>query len=144
VETLTFRNSYRRPHTPEVVVWGSGTPRREFLQSDDLAQACLKLMTLDDTAVDTLTRDPEYPPLINIGYGEDLTIAELARLIAELSGYEGKIVFDTTKPDGTPRKLMDSSRMRALRWSPRVSLRDGLRAIIDSVAKQRQISTMSA
>lgn len=124
----------QRSGAPEVQVWGSGTPRREFLHADDLAQACLALMTLEDCLLDPLVRDPIHPPLINIGYGEDLTIRELAELIAEEAGFTGKIVFDSTKPDGTPRKLIDSSRMRALGWAPRISLRDGVREVVRELA----------
>jgi GDP-L-fucose synthase len=120
----------------EVIVWGSGTPRREFLHSDDLAQACLTLMTLPDDKLDSLARSEEHPPLVNIGYGKDVTIAELAQWIAELSGFQGRIGFDETKPDGTPRKLLDSSRMRSLGWAPRISLRDGLQEIIRMIATQ--------
>ena len=133
-----------RDRAAEVIVWGSGTPRREFLHSDDLAQACLTLMTLPDDKLDSLARSEEHPPLVNIGYGKDVTIAELAQWIAELSGFQGKIGFDKTKPDGTPRKLLDSSRMRSLGWAPRISLRDGLQEIIRMIATQPpQSSTFS-
>jgi GDP-L-fucose synthase len=110
----------------EVELWGSGTPRREFLYSDDLADACLHLMDLHPLAFEVLITDPVAPALINVGSGEDLTIAELAAAAAEVTGFQGKIGFDTRRPDGTPRKLLDSSRMRALDWAPQVALRDGL------------------
>ena len=99
----------------EVVIWGTGTPRREFLHVDDLAEACLHLLQLDDP-----------PDLANAGSGEDLPILELAALIAEIVGYEGEIRADPARPDGTPRKLMDSSRLFATGWRPAISLRDGL------------------
>ncbi|WP_066351648.1 GDP-L-fucose synthase [Fervidicola ferrireducens] len=102
---------------PHVVIWGSGTPRREFLHVDDLANACLFLMNNYDSS-----------EIINIGVGEDLTIAELANLIKEIVGYQGEIVFDTTKPDGTPRKLLDVSKIFNLGWRPRIRLEDGIRS----------------
>ena len=100
----------------EIVVWGSGTPRREFLYVDDLADACVFLMERGDAA----------PPLVNIGTGTDLTIAELADLVIEVIGYRGRVSYDRTKPDGTPRKLLDVGRLRALGWRARTSLRDGI------------------
>ena len=101
---------------PQVTVWGTGTPRREFMHVDDLAAGILHLL------------DVENPPdWINLGYGEDVTIRELAQLVKEAVGYEGEIVLDSSKPDGTPRKWMDSSRMNALGWKPRIALREGLK-----------------
>jgi GDP-L-fucose synthase len=100
---------------PEVAIWGSGKPLREFMFSDDLAEACVFLM-----------EKYEGPQLINVGTGEEISIFELAKLIAEVVGYEGKITFDSTKPDGTPRKLMDSSRLHALGYRHKVSLREGI------------------
>jgi len=102
---------------PEVVVWGTGKPRREFLHVDDFAAAVALLMQ---------RYSAEEP--INIGTGEDISIAELAQLVAEVVGFKGRIAFDTSKPDGTPRKLLDVSRLRALGWTPRISLRDGIAA----------------
>ncbi len=99
----------------EVVVWGSGTPRREFLHVDDLADACVFLMERYEAS------EP-----INIGTGTDVSIAELAGMIAEVAGYRGKIIYDRTKPDGTPRKLLDVSRLQSLGWTPRIGLRDGI------------------
>jgi len=100
---------------PEVVVWGTGAPRREFLHVDDLADAALFLMNRyeDETA-------------INVGWGKDISIAELARLIADVVGYAGDIRFDPSKPDGTPRKLLDVSRLSALGWQPSIELRVGI------------------
>jgi GDP-L-fucose synthase len=100
-----------------VDVWGTGTPRREFLHVDDLAEACLFLMLRYDAA-----------GWINIGWGRDLTIAELAKAIAGVAGFKGSIRFDASKPDGTPRKLLDTSRMTALGWVPRIDLDTGLRS----------------
>ena len=101
----------------EVVVWGTGTPRREFLYSDDMADACVYLMTQSDTAFDDLLASfGDRAPLINIGTGEDMTIAELAQAVAKVVGYDGKTVFDTSKPDGTMRKLMDVSFLTQRGW----------------------------
>ena len=101
---------------PSVTLWGTGTPRREFLHVDDLAAACVRLLEVYDD-----------PTPINIGAGEDLTIAELATIVAETVGYPGDIMWDTSRPDGTPRKLLDVDPMRALRWEPTIGLRDGIR-----------------
>jgi GDP-L-fucose synthase len=100
----------------EIVVWGSGAPRREFLYVDDLADACVFLMEQGDAA----------PPLVNIGTGTDLSIAELVDLVMDVVGYRGRVVYDRTKPDGTPRKLLDVGRLSALGWRARTRLRDGI------------------
>lgn len=107
-----------------VTIWGSGKPYREFLYVDDMASASVFVMNLPKPKYDTCTS----PMLshINVGYGSDITIAELAHAVKDAVGYEGEIVFDTTKPDGTPRKLMDSSRIKELGWTPRIGLREGL------------------
>jgi GDP-L-fucose synthase len=105
-------------------VWGTGTPRREFLYSDDLAGACVYLMS-EAGKTESLFNDQE-PPLVNIGCGEDVTIAELAGMVAEAVGFEGDIVFDASKPDGTPQKLLDVSRMNGLGWRPGVALPEGI------------------
>jgi GDP-L-fucose synthase len=110
----------------EVVVWGSGKPLREFMYSDDFADACVYLMTLDDQSYGTLLSE-DHPPLINVGYGSDVTIRELAETVCRVLGFAGKLVFDASKPDGTPRKLMDSSRLRALGWRPKIDLETGIR-----------------
>jgi GDP-L-fucose synthase len=99
----------------EMVVWGTGSPRREFLYVDDLADACVFLMEQGDSDA-----------LLNIGVGEDVSIAELAGVVAEVVGFEGKLVFDTSKPDGTPRKLLDVGRLAALGWRARTPLREGI------------------
>ena len=109
----------------EVVLWGSGTPRREFLYVDDLANALVFLATLDDKRYNALV-DPSQCPLINVGTGTDLTIRELAEAVARIVGYSGKFVQDTTKPDGTMRKVMDVSRIQSLGWKANTSLQDGI------------------
>lgn len=131
----------KRRGDPSMVVWGTGVPRREFLYSDDMADACIRLMELADTQLDSFLNPPpgawSHPPLVNMGCGVDLTIGELAQMIVEVVGFKGKLNFDTTKPDGSPRKLLDISRMRALGWTPRVGLRDGIqttyRAYVESL-----------
>ncbi len=110
----------------QVTLWGSGRPRREFLLSDDMAEACVYLMRLPATGFDRLVA-PAQAPLLNIGAGEDRSIAELAALVAEVLDYRGEFVYDASKPDGTPRKLLDSTRLRDLGWTPRMSLREGLK-----------------
>ena len=108
-----------------VTVWGSGTPRREFLYSDDMADACVYLMNLPDEAFTSLLT-PNTAPLVNIGVGEDLTIRKLAETVKEVVGYTGGIVFDSSKPDGTPRKLMDVSLLRSMGWQACTELKEGL------------------
>ena len=109
----------------QLVVWGTGTPRRELLHSDDLAEACVFLMELDEPKYATLLNATD-PPLINIGTGVDVTIAELAHLAARVVGFTGRLVFDASKPDGTPRKLMDVTRIEALGWKHRIALEQGV------------------
>ncbi|MCX6961335.1 MAG: GDP-L-fucose synthase [Verrucomicrobia bacterium] len=104
----------------EVSVWGSGTPRREFLHVDDLADACFFLLENYDS-----------PEIVNIGCGEDVSIRELAETVCEVLGFEGSLVFDSSKPDGTPRKLMHVGRLLALGWKPRIGLKDGIRDAYD-------------
>ena len=99
----------------KLIVWGTGKPRREFLHVDDLASACLLLL-----------EKYEFPEIINIGCGEDITIRELAELVCEVVGFGGDLVWDTTKPDGTPRKLLDITKIRALSWQPTIPLRQGI------------------
>ena len=100
---------------PEVTVWGSGTPKREFLHSDDLADACLFLM-----------EHYHEPEIVNVGWGRDCTIRELAETIAAVVGYQGNLTWDTSRPDGTPRKVLNTTKLTQLGWSPRISLRSGL------------------
>jgi len=119
----------------QITVWGSGTPRREFLFSDDLAQACVFLMNLSEEKFHSLLSSNE-PPLINIGTGEDLTIRELAELVCRIVGFEGKLVFDPSKPDGTPRKLLDVSRIHALGWQAHTTLEQGIHATANDFANR--------
>ncbi len=125
---LASQSSVLSPQS-SMVVWGTGTPRREFLYSDDLADACVFLMNLSDDAF-SLLLSPESsvlsPPLINIGVGHDATIREIAELVAEVVQFTGRLVFDTSKPDGTPIKLLDVSRLTALGWHAKTGLREGL------------------
>ncbi len=109
-----------------VTIWGTGTPLREFLQVDDLAAACLFLMNLEESRYDALLQDPDAPALINVGSGQEISIRALALLVQDVVGFAGELVFDTEKPDGTPRKLADSSRIHALGWQHTVAMRDGI------------------
>lgn len=112
----------KRDGLEAVTIWGTGTPRREFLHVDDLAEACVYLM-----------KTYNEPGLVNIGVGEDVSILELAQLVARIVGYEGEIRHDLSKPDGTPRKLMDVSKLHALGWRARIELEDGIRAVYAEV-----------
>ena len=110
---------------PAVVVWGTGTPRREFLSSDDLADACVFIM-----------KHYSGDDFLNVGSGKEVAIADFASIVADVVGYRGEIVFDTSRPDGTPRKLLDVSKLSALGWHPKISLRDGLKmAYADFLAR---------
>lgn len=109
----------------EVVVWGTGTPMREFLYSDDMANACLHLLEQPEERLESLFSDV-HPPLVNVGCGTDLTIRDLAELIRQIVGFSGKLVFDTSKPDGTMRKLLDVNKMTQLGWQASTSMRDGI------------------
>ncbi len=108
-----------------VTLWGSGAPRREFMHVDDCAAAIVHLLELDDP-----------PDLVNLGTGSDVTIRELAETIQSVTGYNGQLVFDTSKPDGTPRKLCDTTLLRSLGWSPSISLEEGLRSTYDDLLEQ--------
>jgi GDP-L-fucose synthase len=110
---------------PSVAVWGTGTPRREFLYVGDMAAACVHVMNLSPALWLASTKPMQC--LLNVGYGSDVSIAELARLVADAVGYEGEITFDTSRPDGSPRKLIDSTRLHDLGWTPKVALQQGLR-----------------
>ena len=113
-------------NAPTVVIWGTGTPKREFLFVDDMASAGVHVMQLDKNAYDQHTNPMQSH--INVGFGSDVTIAELAHDVARTTGYQGRLEFDISKPDGTPRKLMDSSRLRTLGWQAKVGLKEGLAA----------------
>ncbi|HRI81827.1 MAG TPA: NAD-dependent epimerase/dehydratase family protein, partial [Opitutaceae bacterium] len=114
-----------------VAAWGTGSPKREFLHVDDLADACAFLLRLENP-----------PDWINIGTGQDVTIKELTELVAEVTGYSGKITWDATKPDGTPRKLMDVSRLTALGWKAKTALRDGVRLTYASYLAEKAAGTL--
>lgn len=116
-------------NAPQVVVWGTGAPRREFLHVDDMADACVYLMENYDSS--------DLGEFVNIGLGEDVTIRELAEMIGDIVGYSGEIVYDTTKPDGMPQKLLDVSRLRELGWRARISLRDGIKQAYDWYANNK-------
>jgi len=112
-------------HSPSVTIWGTGTPKREFLYIDDLADACIFLMENYDRS-----------EIVNIGVGEDMPISELALLIKEITGYQGEIVYDRSKPDGTPRKLLDVSRLHSLGWKAKISLEEGIVRTYDWYVKE--------
>lgn len=118
---------------PEVVVWGTGTPRREFLYVDDMADACVHLM-----------KSYSGREIVNIGTGADIAISEFARLVAEIVGFRGRISYDTSRPDGTPRKLVDVSRLEGLGWRARTELREGLALAYDAFLRQLAASDGSA
>lgn len=121
-----------------VEIWGTGKPKREFLYSDDLADACLHLLNLGDEKFNALVSHQEEAPLINIGCGEDVTIAELVDTVASVVGYKGKITYNTKMPDGTPRKVLDVSELKQLGWAPTISLVQGLRLAYESFKFQNQ------
>lgn len=110
---------------PEVICWGTGSPLREFLYSDDLAEACIFLM-----------QNYSEEQFINVGSGTEISIKELSEMVGRITGYHGKIVWDAAKPDGTPRKLMDSSRLFALGWRPRVNLEEGIRRAYEDFSQK--------
>lgn len=113
---------------PSVTIWGTGTPRREFMSADDAAQACIYVMSLERDRYDSVTQPMQSH--INIGTGQDISIRELAELIAEVVGYSGEILFDVTMPDGTPRKLLDVTMLAHIGWSSQTTLKDGLKSAV--------------
>jgi GDP-L-fucose synthase len=119
---------------PEVLIWGTGTPMREFLYVDDMAAASVFVMELDKKEYDQYTEPMQSH--INAGFGSDLTIKELAEMIGSAVGYQGEINFDTTKPDGAPKKLMSSDRLKNMGWEPKISLDDGLRVAYEDFLKE--------
>lgn len=123
----------KQTNSPKVIIWGSGTPMREFLYVDDMAAASVYVMNLDKETYEQHTQS--MLSHINVGFGSDVTIQELAEIIGQTVGYAGKVVFDASKPDGTPKKLMDSTRLNALGWKANVSLKEGLRLAYDDFLK---------
>ncbi len=117
----------------EVVVWGTGSPRREFLHVDDLASAAVFLMKTYD-----------QPEIVNVGFGDDITIADLAHLVKQIVGFEGELIFDTSKPDGTPRKLLDVTRLHSLGWQSTIALAEGIKStyqwFLDNVESARLVN----
>ena len=129
----------RLANAPSVTVWGSGTPKREFLYSEDMADACVYLMNLpDDKFIPLLGQDRNdgLPPLMNIGVGHDLSIRELAEAVKDVVGFEGTLEFDASKPDGTPRKLMDVGRLNAMGWKATTNMRSGLATAYQDFSSQ--------
>jgi GDP-L-fucose synthase len=127
----------REQGSNSVTLWGTGMPRREFLYSDDMADACLFLLNLPDEQFVPLANSQQEPPLINVGWGQDVTIRELAALIAGVVGFKGTIAFDTSKPDGAPRKLLNVSRLTRLGWKPSVSLHQGVELAYAAFRRER-------
>ena len=119
----------------ELIVWGTGAPRREFLYVDDMADACLFIANLPDPEFRSLLGSESSAPLINVGYGSDLTIRELAELVARIVGFNGRVVFDTSKPDGTPRKWLDSTRILRMGWKPVTNFEEGIRKTYEDFVK---------
>ena len=134
---MCIRDSIRRFHearesgTAQVTAWGSGSPRREFLHVDDLAEACAFLLGRGDP-----------PDWINVGTGTDVTIRELTQMVAEATGYKGRVSWDESMPDGTPRKLLDVSRMSALGWKARIGLREGIAATYRSFLEEKKAGAL--
>ena len=119
----------------ELIVWGTGDPRREFLYVDDMADACLFLANLPEPEFRSLLGSESTAPLINVGYGSDLTIRELAELVARIMGFNGRVEFDSSKPDGTPRKWLDSSRILRMGWKPVTNFEEGIRKTYEDYMK---------
>ena len=139
------------PHPPKVVLWGTGSPRREFLHVDDMADACIFLMNLPDEKLDSFLLADSFASnlkrsarqaqrtfsfLINLGSGQDQTIREIANLVAEIVGYKGDVIWDNSKPDGTPRKLLDVTKINTLSWKSKISLEEGIQRTYKGYAKQ--------
>lgn len=130
----------KQAHAEEVSVWGTGSVLREFLHSDDMADASVFLMNLPEEIYAPITRSESQAPLFNVGCGKELTIRELAELIRDVVGYEGKLTFDASKPDGTPRKLLDVSRMKELGWQASIPLREGIAAVYKGCSRGLAVS----
>lgn len=131
-------HEFKLRNEPEFVVWGTGTPCREFLYCEDMANACVYLMTLPQDEYDLFLNETT-PPLINIGTGKDITIAELAKTVCEVVGYQGKIVFDASKPDGTMRKLLDVSLLKNRGWIAKTPFKGGLEMAYQDFKKNRSL-----
>lgn len=123
----------KESNAPTITLWGTGSPMREFLHADDLAAGLVYLLELE-----------EPPDLVNIGFGSDVTIKELAEIIRDVVGYEGELVWDTSRPDGAPRKLMDSSRMRSLGWEPKIDLKTGVAKTYQSFLEEKASGELRA
>ena len=117
----------------EVTVWGTGSPRREFLHVDDMADACLHVMSLSDAKIEKHLTNYPSPCFVNVGTGKDRTIKELALIIKEQVGFQGKLVFDTSKPDGTPQKLLDVSHLGKFGWTAKITLEKGIKDTYNAV-----------
>ena len=115
----------RKNNVTEVTIWGTGTPRREFMHADDLADACVFLM-----------HHFNEPGFVNIGTGEDISIRELAEMVKEIVGFDGEIYYDSSKPDGTPRRLLEISKLRDMGWEPKIELEEGIRHVYESVVNE--------
>ncbi len=127
----------------EVPLWGTGAPRREFLCSDDMAEACVHLMALPAETI-TPMLDASAPPLVNVGCGSDLSIRELSEVVRSVVGGDAKVRWDTSKPDGTPQKLLDTTKLARLGWRPRIELREGIRRAYDDFLRRSAASPVSA
>lgn len=127
----------------EVPLWGTGAPRREFLCSDDMAEACVHLMALPAETI-TPMLDASAPPLVNVGCGSDLSIRELSEVVRSVVGGDAKVRWDTSKPDGTPQKLLDTTKLARLGWRPRIELREGIRRAYDDFLRRSAASHVSA
>jgi GDP-L-fucose synthase len=111
---------------PSITAWGTGSPRREFLYVDDMAEACVFLMNLDEASYKALLESKDQPPLVNVGCGEDVSIKELLEVVKKVLGYQGEVKWDASKPDGTMQKLLDIGKIKALGWQPKVGLAEGI------------------
>lgn len=123
-----------------VEIWGTGTPYREFLHADDMANACVFLMQLEDQQYHGLLASKEHPPLMNIGCGHDLSIKQLAELIQTVVGFHGQLKFNPNYPDGTPKKMLDVSRLKHLGWTPKISLLEGLKEVYQHFQQQVEVA----
>ncbi|MFO7666435.1 MAG: GDP-L-fucose synthase [Desulfobacterales bacterium] len=130
-----FKKAIDSPDEAFVTIWGTGKPFREFLHVDDLADACVFLMNLEQGLFIPLLTAVSAP-LVNIGFGKEISIKDLAELVRKIVGFEGKLLFDSSKPDGTPRKLLDVSRMKALGWQPAITLSEGIRSTYEFYLKK--------